>query len=178
MSGLITSTDVNELINNNVDSLINTNETKEMSLESMTLLVNIEILKNLENKIKKEFSELKERQDRVSVLHKLIKEINSVTTDNQIDCTGNTKLTNLLAKAQEYGVEIQEGKLKFNKEERERLIDNIRLTVDDFNVLNDMQLQTVTRLTTERYESYQLARSIMKPLHEDKINKARAARGG
>jgi hypothetical protein len=83
----------------------------------------------------------------------------------------------MLKQAKEYGVDLKDDKFKFNKEERERLIENIRLTIDDCNVLNDMQLQTITRLTTERYESYQLARSIMKPLHEDKTNKARAIAG-
>jgi len=67
--------------------------------------------------------------------------------------------------------------MKYSREERERLVENIRMACDDLNMENDMQIQTVTRLTNERYEAFQLARSIMKPLHEDKINKARALAG-
>jgi len=148
-----------------------------MSMESMVLLINAERLRFLENKITKEFKELKERQDKVAFLNSLNKKINSATVKDELDITSEEELKTMLEKAKEYGVDVKDGKLKFNKEERDRLIENIRLTVDDLNVLNDMQLQTVTRLTTERYESYQLARSIMKPLHEDKVSKARAMGG-
>lgn len=148
-----------------------------LSLESIALLVNAERLNYLEKKISTEFKELKKRQDEVTFLHKLIKKINTVTSNEQFDCSENKELQELLVTAKEYGVDLQEDKYQYNKDERERLLDNIRLTADDNNVLNDMQLQTITRLTTERYESYQLARSIMKPLHEDKTNKARSISG-
>ena len=83
----------------------------------------------------------------------------------------------MLKQARLLGAEIDEEKLKYNNEERERLIENIRMTIEDFNVQNEMQLQMVTRLTNERYESYQMARSILKPLHDDKMSKARAISG-
>lgn len=152
-------------------------DSSNLSLESIALLVNTERLHYLENKITKEFAELKKRQDEVALLHKLIKKINTATNKDEFDCTNNKELQDLLKKAKECGVDLQEGKYKYNKEEKDRLIENVRLTAEDNNVLNDMQLQTITRLTTERYESYQLARSIMKPLHEDKTSKARAAAG-
>lgn len=107
----------------------------------------------------------------------MIKMINTATVNDEFDCSDNQEIKDFLLKAKEYGVNLKEDKFTYNKEERERLIENIRITSDDNNVLNDMQLQSITRLTTERYESYQLARSIMKPLHEDKVNKARAIAG-
>ena len=113
----------------------------------------------------------------MSFLHKLIKTINTATSNGEFDCSNNEDCKKLLRQAKEYGVDINEGKFKYNSDERERLIENIRMSADDYNVLNDMQLQTITRLTNERYESYQLARSIMKPLHDDKVNKARAIGG-
>lgn len=152
-------------------------DSDHFSIEALALLINTQRLKHLENKISSEFLELKKRQDEVAFLHKLIKTINTATVDDELDCTNNKDLQDLLLKAKNHGVDLKEDKLKYSKEERERLIDNIRITSDDNNVLNDMQLQTITRLTTERYESYQLARSIMKPLHEDKVNKARAMAG-
>lgn len=148
-----------------------------MSLEAMALLIHSQRLDHLEKKITTEFMELKKRQDQVNFLHKLIKTINISTKNNELDCSANEDLKNLLNRAKENGVDIVEGKYKYNSDERDRLIENIRITADDLTVLNDMQLQTITRLTTERYESYQLARSIMKPHHEDKINKARAMAG-
>lgn len=148
-----------------------------LSLESLALLINTERLKRLENSIVNQFVELKKRQDQVIFLHKLIKTINIATENGAFDCSNNPDLQKLMSKAQEHGVDIKDGKFKYTSDERERLIDNIRMTADDYNVLNDMQLQTVTRLTNERYESYQLARSIMKPLDDDKKNKARAIAG-
>ena len=150
------------------------NSYENMSVESLALLVNTERLKHIEDKITGEFVELKKRQDQVSFLRKLVKTVNTATVDEQLDCSKNGELMALLQKAKEYGVEMKDGKVKFNKEERERLIENIRMTADDFNVLNDMQLQTITRLTSERYESYQIAKSIMKPIHDDKVNKMRS----
>lgn len=161
-----------------INAVIEPQESKSMSIESMALLINAERLKTLENTISNEFVELKKRQDQVSHLHKVIKAINSATTDKEeFDCSGNEDLKALLKKAKEHGVDIKEDKFKYTKQERDRLLENIRITADEMNVLNDMQLQSITRMTTERYESYQLARSIMKPLHEDKINKARAIAG-
>ena len=69
------------------------------------------------------------------------------------------------------------GNISFSREERDGSVENIRITADDINVMNDMQLQTISRLTNERYESYQMARSILKPLHDDKLRKAREISG-
>lgn len=152
-------------------------DSQALSLESMALLINADRLKQLEKKISSEFIELKKRQDQVTHLHKTIKAINAATVNGELDFSKNQEIKDHLAKAKEHGVDIKDGKHKYSADERDRLIENLRLTADDFNVLNDMQLQTVSRLTTERYESYQLARAIMKPHHEDKINKARAIAG-
>jgi hypothetical protein len=167
---------INEVINSAVNEAGEKNP-QSLSLESLALLITADRLKSLESQLRKEFVELKKRQDQVTLLHKLIKMINMATTDEKFDCTDDPELQELLVKAKEYGVELEEGRFKYEKEDRERLIENIRMTADDYNVLNDMQLQTVSRLTTERYEAYQMARTIMKPLHEDKHNKARAMAG-
>lgn len=168
---------VNNVLNEATAAVSGTADPQDLSIESIVLLINTERLRYLENKITSEFLELKRRQDEVTYLHKLIKSINTATNNDEFDCSNNAELQQMLKKAKEYGVDLNEDKFTYNKDERDRLIENIRLTAEDMNVLNDMQLQTITRLTTERYESYQLARSIMKPLHEDKVNKARAMSG-
>ena len=75
----------------------------------------------------------------------------------------------MLKEAKNLGVQCKDGQHKFTKEERDRLVENIRLTADDMNVKNEMQLQTVNRLTNERFECFQLAKSIFRPLHESKL---------
>ena len=168
---------INKILGEAVNTASAPIDGSNLSIEATVLLVNTQRLKYLENQIKSEFLELKKRQDEVSFLHKLIKTINAATVNDELDCTNNKEIQDLLLKAKEHGVNLKEDKFTYTKEERERLIENIRLTSDDNNHLNDMQFQSVNRLITERYESYQLARSILKPLHEDKINKARAIAG-
>jgi len=147
---------------------------KHLSHESLTLLMTAERLHRLENDSKRELQQLAERQQKVSFLHKLIKTINSMTDGkNEFNWTDSPQLLEMFQKSKEMGVELDEGKLLYNEKERERLLDNITMTVDDLNMLNDLQLQTINRLTNERYESYQMARSILKPLHEAKTGHAR-----
>jgi hypothetical protein len=146
------------------------NKIYDMSLEALVLLINTERLKFLHTKTHTEFTELKKRQDSVRALHTLIKKINNATNpDGTIDISNNPELQKLIKDAKELGVETVDDKTSYTKEERDRLVDNIRVTSDDLNVLNDMQLQTINRLTNERYESYQMARSILKPLHDAKM---------
>lgn len=168
---------VKEIVSDAVKGVDDGLDPNQLSLEALALLINTERLRQLENKIIKEFGELKSRQDKVSFLHKLIKAINAATNSKgEVDFSDKPEMQTMLDKAREYGVDLKEGN-KFGSDDRDRMIENIRMTTEDLNVLNDMQLQSVTRLTNERYESYQMARSIMKPLHDDKINKSRAIAG-
>lgn len=151
---------------------------KKLSLEALVLLISKTFLDNVNHKTGKEFKELKDRQSKVSDLHRLHKSINAITTSKgEIDFSKNEEIKAQIKKAKERGLEVDEKKTSYNKEERERLVENIRMSVEDLNVQNDMQLQTITRLMNERYEAYQMARSVMKPLDDDKKQKARAIAG-
>jgi len=154
-------------------------ELKDLPLEALILLINTERLQHLQDKTQELLTELKGRQDQVTLLHKLLKAINAATNaeDGKLNLKENQEVTELLAQTKDLGINAGSSEGELSKEERERLIENIRMTVDDLNVQNDMQLQSVTRLTNERYESYQMARAILKPLHDDKVNKARAIAG-
>lgn len=165
-----------EVSNDALDQVKAPGDPKDMSLEQLVLLLLTDRLRYLQEKTIDEFNQLKERQDKVTELHKILKMLNSQTNEKG-ELVVTDELKELLGKAKEYGVDLKDGKERYTKDERERLVENIRMTIEDFNVQNDMQLQTVTRLTNERYESFHMARSIMKPLHEDKINKARAVSG-
>lgn len=151
----------------------------ELSLEALILLINTERLKTIKDKTHTELKELKERQEKVRTLHKLLKGINASTDEKgKLEFTENQELKELVEKAKELGVDIKDGKTTYTKDERDRLVENIRIAVEDYNVENEMQIQTVSRLTNERYETYQMARSILRPLHEDKQRKAREIAGG
>lgn len=149
------------------------------SLETLCFLINKQRVNNLENRVRSEFKELRGRQNQVKYLHQVLRAINIATdAKGNFDSTVNPEFEKMFEEIRGLGVDVEKGKTKYTRDERERLIDNLRMACDDLNIQNDMQLQTITRLTNERYESYQMARSIMKPLHEDKIGKARAIAGG
>lgn len=167
-----------ESIRKVADVKANGGPSNDLSLESLALLLCTSKVKSVEENTKKELKELRQRQSQVKFLHQLLNGVNSET-----DAKGNFKLDNnselkgFLEEASKMGVKVDTEKTSYTKDERDRLIENIRMTCDDLNIQNEMQLQTITRLTNERYEVYQMARAIMKPLHEDKINKARSAGG-
>lgn len=161
-----------------IESELNQPLNTDLSLETLIMLIHTERLKTLKDQTASEFTELRERQAKVRQLHDSMKAINQATTPTgELNLKDKPELVQLLSKSKEHGAEVTEGKNKYNKDERDRLIENLRMTIEDLNVQNDMQLQTVQRLTNERYESFQLARSILKPLHDDKQNKARQMAG-
>lgn len=152
---------------------------RHLSLESMTLLITSHRLHKLESDSRRELSELRERQKKVTFLHKLTKTLHSATTSkgeldhSQLPPDQLKEVKEMMKHAKELGVALNEEKLKYNNEERERLIENIRMTIEDHNIENEMQLQLITRLTNERYEAYQMANRILKPIHDAKINQTR-----
>lgn len=150
----------------------------EMSLEALILLITTERLAHLRDKTRTELLELKDRQDKVRTLHKLLRTINLDTDEaGALDVTKNPDLRPLLEEVGELGIDIDLEKATYNREERERLVENVKMAADDYNVENEMQIQSISRWTNERYETYQMARSILKPLQDDKQRKARAISG-
>ncbi|CRX38649.1 hypothetical protein [Estrella lausannensis] len=151
----------------------------DWTLEKLLFLVHTERLKHLEDKSATTLDSLTESQDQVSKLHDLIAKINEITDkDGKINVEKGSEVEKLLKEAEEMGVKIAKTDGEFTDKEKERLVENIRLQIENLNVKNDMMLQEVTRITNERYEMYQLTRMAHKVLDEDKKNKARAIRGG
>lgn len=164
---------------------------KEPTIDSLVYDILTSRLYQLQKDTTKELEELKERQKEVQKLHDLIAKINSLTNkdgevkvdeelfemlQDAIKNDGNDDAVNDLKISPDSLKILEEGK-KYKPEDRQRLIENIRMHIEDLNTQNDMQLQTVTQLTNERYETYQMARAIMKPLDEDKKQKARSIAG-
>ena len=169
----MTTNEVHEILNESINEVDPGKDPKNMSLESLVLLLTTERLHRLEEESRTQLKELRERQEKVSFLHKLTKTINAATSaTGELNLSPFPELPGMIKEAKSLGLEVDENKLTYTTEERERLIENLRMTTDDLNVQNDMQLQIVTRMTNERYESYQMARSILKPLHDVKMKQA------
>lgn len=151
---------------------------KHEKIEGLVFLMLTTRLNYLKDELKKEFTGLQEGQEKVAELHKILQALKSNKGEKgDIDFTNNPELKTMIERAKELGVDVKEDKTVYTKEQLNDLFENIRMSVEDLNVRNDMQLQKATRMTSERYESFQLARAIMKPLHDDKHNKARAISG-
>lgn len=150
---------------------------ENLSLEALILLLNTERLSKLKESTKKELEELRKRQADVKKLHEVMRALNTATDDKgQLIIT--PELMQHIKTAKEMDIDVKDNKPIYTKDERDRLIENIRLAVDDLNVDNDLQIQTISRLTNERYESYQMARSILKPLSDAKQRMAREISSG
>ncbi|MDP1834472.1 MAG: hypothetical protein Q8K75_00955 [Chlamydiales bacterium] len=185
------------------DSISEIADPTDMSIEEITQLLILSKLDNLKTEFAQKGQELKTRQDKVRWLHDLMQKLNKRIdketgeldlTHVKIDETtgllkegqtidGDEELKAILElrsklkeAANEKGYEVK-AQGKYNKDERERMLDNLRMICDDLNLQNDMQLQDLNQLINERYEVYQMARAILKPLHDDKLHKARSISG-
>jgi len=174
-----------------------------VTMEQISQLMILQKLDALRTDFRGKGMELRKRQERVRWLHDLLQRINKrvdketgeldlthssidektgkvkegVSLDDDKELQDVIRLRELLQQAaDDKGYEIT-AKSKYNKDERERMTDNLRMVCDDLNLQNDMQLQDLNQLVNERYEVYQMARAIMKPLHEDKVHKARSLSG-
>lgn len=151
-------------------------------------------LNQQEDMLTNEFGKIKAGQNRARELNKLIQKINHATSKGELHCKDNKELMDMLESASKSapsttieknrgqdpdfnGIELDPKKTDYSKDELDRLLENIRMEVDDINVVNEMQLQNLNRLVTHYHEIYQMMKSIMKPLHDDKINKARSIAG-
>ncbi|MDP1834469.1 MAG: hypothetical protein Q8K75_00940 [Chlamydiales bacterium] len=88
------------------------------------------------------------------------------------------ELRSLLQKARDvYRIEIKWPVEEYNRDEREALTSSIDMSVKDFSLQNDLQMQDLSRLHQEQIELLQMFRAAFKTLHEDKLHKARSASG-
>jgi hypothetical protein len=74
-------------------------------------------------------------------------------------------------------VEIKWPVDSYNRDERDALVSALDMACKDLNLQNDLQMQDLNRVYQDRLEVLQMARSIMKNLHDDKVHKARSANG-
>lgn len=163
-----------DIINKINKTSVSTNY-ENLSLETLVFLVNAERLDHLQAQADKEFKELGKRQEQVSLLHKTLKKINALTdTKGDLDFSHDADLKSLIQQAKELGIEgVVDGKETYTKEEKDRLIENIKMTIEDLNIKNEMQLKKADRLTNEKIEAYNLIKKILDPVHSAKMQMAR-----
>lgn len=131
------------------------------------------------DKMDEQLKELNDGQKKVYYLQKFIKWINANTSadDASVTFDNSAEVQELLAKAKELGVMLDEGKLNYTSEERERLIENLHMTTDDLNTKNEALLRKSTRLEDIRHEMWQMANQLIKILQNTKTTIARNISG-
>jgi hypothetical protein len=97
---------------------------------------------HLESKAKILAAEIRQRQDKMRLINEIVAEINNLTDEkNSLDISENVELLEKLEIAKELGVKIKDGQTKFNALERDRLIENLHLTADNWDKENRHQTQ-------------------------------------
>ncbi len=148
------------------------------SLETLALLVNKQRVDQLEDKLRTNFKDLKKRQEEIKGLQSLIRALNRATDDDEkLDFTENAELKELyIAMDKRFELSLPQG-TKFAGAARERVIDNIKMAVDERNLENDLLMNTIQQLNNERNESFQMANKIIKTLNDAKMRVTQALAG-
>lgn len=148
------------------------------SLETLALLVNKQRVDQLEEKLRTQFKDLKKRQEEIKALQSLVRTLNAATDENEtldLDKSAEAKeLYEVVGKR--FDLKLPE-KTKFNGPARERMIENIKMAIDERNLENDLLMNTIQQLNSERNESFQLANKIIKTLHDAKMRQTQALSG-
>ncbi|MGM0440640.1 MAG: hypothetical protein ACQEP8_05970 [Chlamydiota bacterium] len=158
---------------------VNDTGREELSLEALALLVQTQRIDHLEGKMRSKTDEIKGRQGKVRKLHGLLNKINNASDKKgKLDISKNSELKELLDQARDLGVDIKKDKKTWSKEEKEHLIEDIRMACDDLSSENQMAMQDAQAHMNQRYEVYEMTKNIMKTLHEDIRAKVRRIANG
>jgi len=138
---------------------------------------------------KDELDQVLERQLAVKKYHDLLAKINKMTdkdgkvkVDEELEQMLKDAVKTDGASDADNAYKMEELKLlvkgkEYKTEERQRLIENIRMHTEDLNTQNDMQMNKVTHYTNQMYELYQGMRSIPKSTEESKKSMIRNVAG-
>lgn len=189
---------------NDVAKVENTSESaNDYSLDQLLRLIRLARTQSLNNQYKNALNKLQIGQLRVSALTDLRRYINlSKDKDGNFDAS-NPEFQDLIQKAKKKydqlsdeltksgespesmgsfidfleEVGIQEGKTSYNAEETKVLLDSIKMTTDQLSPLNEMYMQTVSRIESEISETFQMLMTAYKPMHNAITMMARGIKG-
>jgi hypothetical protein len=105
--------------------------------------------------------ELQARQKKVRDINAAMRAVNAID-QGELDLTNRPELIEHLQKAKDLGADIRTDKLKYTREERDRLLENMRTTNEEYTMQNEMQSQEISRMTSQYYEALSWARSVKK----------------
>ncbi len=150
-------------------------EGSNLTVEELALLLQVDRLETIDQQMQDASTTIRDRQEDIRLLHDAIAKINNALDDkDRLDIADNEELQELFQQLRdELDIDIDPAKTYWKSEEKDRLIEALRFRCEDLNSINQMDLQDIHLFMTKRYEIYELTKSILKPLHQDKVNKAR-----
>lgn len=145
-------------------------ESEKIDLDPLALLVYSEKLEMLETEGKDLMEEISGTHKNIQHLHKILAKINE-ETDEDGKLKPSEELKELYNQAEEMGLSVdrsllEKEKLDFNQ--KERLVENIKMSIEDLNMENDTKLQKVNHLNNERFSVIQFIRKVLDSLHQTK----------
>jgi hypothetical protein len=176
----------------------------DYSLDQLLRMIRLERSNSLNNQYKSALNKLRLGQLKISILTELRRYISlSKDKDGKFDAS-DKDFQNLITKSKDKykslndeliksgetieGMEtfgdfleeigIKDGKKSYNAEETKALLEAIKMTTDQISPLNEMHMQTISRIEGEINETYQMLIAALKPINNAITMHARGAKGG
>lgn len=166
MKDALISSDVLESpINTEMDaSLQNKQQNNVIAIKEFYL----QCMAETKEKVDRLGAEVTQRQDKMRLLNDVIVEINNLTNEkNELNISKEIKLQEKIRVLQELGVNIKGDKLQFNAIERDRLLENLHLTCNNWVNENKNQTQKIEILMKELDRVMLLLKEAEKNHHRD-----------
>lgn len=172
------SIDIESIASEKIDKIKDKEIKPSYSLEALTFLVLGERVDQLEDKVKTQAKGQKKRLEEIKGLQSLKRALNAATDEGEkLDFTDKPDLKELYdSMNKRFDLSLKD-ETTFSGAARERMIDNITMAVDERNLENDLQMNTLQQLNYERNEALQMLDKIRKTLHDAKMSITRYLAG-
>ncbi len=143
--------------------------------------------KEVKKKIDALAVEIKDKHEKVKNTHDIIQQLNNLATDDgtTLDISGNQDLMNKLQLAKDHGVNIpmdpingEDIKTKYTAPERDRLIENLHLSSDEWDKENKNHSQKMQVHIQESDRYLMLANQVLKYEDRPKRSMIQGMKGG
>ncbi|MCH9704407.1 MAG: hypothetical protein K0U13_06425 [Chlamydiae bacterium] len=110
------------------------------------------------------YIKIKDRTDNIDTLSLLMAKINN--SDKSIDWTNDEQMKQLVDRAREIGVELPEGKYKWDETEKHLLKENIQMRKDSMEKITQLERTDMQRYLQEASQCHQARSNVLKLLKE------------
>jgi hypothetical protein len=133
---------------------------QDTTVQQEAFFLHISRLRHLRALLDKHALDIKERQNKIKFLHELMQKLNNLVDDEgKIDFTADPTLTEDLKIAKELGVNISTDQTKLSRYQTDRLMDNLRYSISDWETSNNIDLRKASNIYSESEQSIMIVRN-------------------